>query len=79
MDKRLVSILTDVFSLRETEIHPDLTKDDVDVWDSLKQMDLVVSLENGYGISLEMSDIVEMTSVKSIMLVLNEKGVKLES
>jgi len=79
MDKQLRSVLADVFGLRESEIHPELTKDDVDSWDSLKQMDLVLSLEREYGIALEIPDILKMMTVSGILDVLTEKGVKIES
>ncbi|MCK9380259.1 MAG: acyl carrier protein [Sulfuritalea sp.] len=77
MNKRLVVILAEVFGLRESEIHPDLKKADVGVWDSLKQMDLVMTLEREYAIALEIPDILRMVSVKGILEVLTEKGVSL--
>lgn len=79
MDKRLTSILADVFGLRETDIHPDLTMKDVESWDSLKQMDLVVSLERNFEITLGIPDIIRMMQVSDIIAVLKEKGVNLES
>jgi acyl carrier protein len=78
MDSRLQSTLASVFGLREADIREELTQDDVGAWDSLKQMDLVVSLENEYGIALEIPDIIRMTSVADIVAVLREKGVNLE-
>ncbi len=77
MNKRLAASLADVFGLRESEIRPDLKKADVGAWDSLKQMDLVVSLEREYDIALEIPDIIRMTSVDGIVEVLKEKGVDL--
>lgn len=77
MNKRLVAILAEVFGLREAEIHPDLKKTDVGAWDSLKQMDLVLSLEREYEIAMEIPDILRMISVSAIMEVLTEKGVNL--
>ncbi|PKO60594.1 MAG: hypothetical protein CVU24_12290 [Betaproteobacteria bacterium HGW-Betaproteobacteria-18] len=77
MNKRLVAILAEVFGLRESEIHPGLEKADVGTWDSLKQMDLVVSLEKEYGIALEIPDILRMMSVAGILAVLEEKGADL--
>lgn len=77
MDKRLADMLADVFRLRASEIHPDLKKADVGSWDSLKQMDLVMSLENEYGIMLAIPDILRMVSVSGIVEVLREKGVDL--
>jgi acyl carrier protein len=77
VNKRLITILADVFGLRESEIYLDLKKEDVDNWDSLKQMDLVLSLEREYGISLEIPDILQMTSVSGIVEVLKGKGADL--
>ena len=50
MDKQLAGVLAEVFSLGVSEIRPDLDREEVGTWDSLKQMDLVVSLEREYGI-----------------------------
>lgn len=77
MNKRLVVMLAEIFCLRESDIDPELVKADVGTWDSLKQMDLVVSLENEYKISLEIPDILRMVSVGEIIAVLHEKGVDL--
>lgn len=74
MDERLGSVLADVFGMRAADIHPGLAKGDVASWDSLKQMDLVMSLEREYGITLEIIDIVAMTSVAAIVEVLAAKG-----
>jgi acyl carrier protein len=79
MNQKLATVLAEVFELRETDIHPGLHRDDVGTWDSLKQMDLVVTLERGYDISLEVSDIVRMVSVAAILEVLAEKGVDVEA
>lgn len=77
MDKRLAGILADVFRLRESEILPGLKKADVGSWDSLKQMDLVISLENEYSITLALPDIIQMNSVAEIIAVLKGKGVEI--
>lgn len=76
MKMRLFSVLADVFGLRTEQIVPELTKDNVVSWDSLKQMDLVTSLEREFCIMLEITDIVRMRSVQNIMDVLKEKGVE---
>lgn len=79
MNKRLAAILAEVFALKESEIHAGLNKADVGTWDSLKQMDLVVSLEREYGITLEIEDILRMVSVQEIQEVLAARGVQLAS
>jgi acyl carrier protein len=77
MNKRLISVLTEVFGLRADQIVPELTKEDVGSWDSLKQMDLVMSLEREFSIILEIPDIIRLNSVANIIDVLTDKGVDL--
>lgn len=79
MNKKLAEVLAEVFGLRIGEIQPELQKSEVGTWDSLKQMDLVMSLEREYGIALDIPDILRMTSVADIMAVLKDKGVDLGS
>lgn len=79
MNNKLAGLLSDVFSLPVSQIQPDLQQCDVGTWDSLKQMDLVMSLEREYLITLEIPDIVRMTSIAEIMAVLKTKGVDLGS
>ncbi|MBQ7457471.1 MAG: hypothetical protein IJS54_07710 [Desulfovibrio sp.] len=78
MDTTLKKVLADVFGVRESDILPETTKEDVGSWDSLKQMDLVLSLERAYNITLDIQDIVAMQSVEAIVRVLKAKGVHLE-
>ena len=78
MDQSLAQLLADVFAVPAKEIKPELQKSAVGTWDSLKQMDLVLALEQRYGTLLEIEDIVRMTSVADIVSVLHEKGVSLE-
>jgi acyl carrier protein len=77
MNKRYISVLAEVFGLRADDITPELTKEDVGSWDSLKQMDLVISLEREFYITLEITDIIRMLSVRDILEVMKEKGVDL--
>ncbi|OEU70996.1 MAG: hypothetical protein BA863_18865 [Desulfovibrio sp. S3730MH75] len=71
----LQQLLAEVFEIRQDEIVENLTSEDVDNWDSLKQMDLVVSLENKYNIALSFEEIVKISSVKDIIDVLSAKDV----
>ncbi len=75
MNKRLALVLSAVFGLRSDEIRVELSKDEIGSWDSLKQMDLVVSLEKEFNIALEIPDIIKMNSVGQIVDVLAAKGV----
>ncbi len=74
MNETLTRLLANVFGMRETEVSLDLKKDDIGNWDSLRQMDLVTSLEREFNIVLELDDIVRINSFGDIVTVLTEKG-----
>jgi acyl carrier protein len=78
MIRTLSSVLQDVFDIKASEVTQELTREYISSWDSLTQMDLVSSLESNFEIELEIEDIVKMDSVKSILEVLNSKGISFE-
>tara|TARA_B100000579_G_scaffold424988_1_gene430133 strand:- start:244 stop:483 length:240 start_codon:yes stop_codon:yes gene_type:complete len=78
MNEKFIKILSEVFSIPLEEINPSLSQKDIDNWDSLKQMDLILSLEKEYNITLGITDIQKMISVKGIITVLKDKGIKVE-
>lgn len=75
VDKKVEKLLADVFQMPTAKVTDDLTMQDVEVWDSLKHMELVVSLEETLGIELTFDEIVAMQSVREIKRILREKRV----
>ena len=53
----------------------DLAMKDVESWDSLKHMELILSMEKTFGIELSFDEIVAMKTVHEIRRVLRERGV----
>ena len=47
----------------------------VGYWDSLKQMNLILSLEEEFSVSLSDEEIMKISSIKDIIKLLKEKGV----
>lgn len=58
------------------EIDDSLTMRDVDAWDSLMHMTMIVSIEEAAGIELTFEEIVTMQSVGEIKGVLEARGVE---
>lgn len=67
--------MAELFKMKADEITDSLTMKDTNVWDSLKHMELVVSLEQAMGIELTFDEIVAMQTFKDIKRILREKGV----
>lgn len=74
MDKAVKGIVAEVLQIPAATITDDLAMKDVDTWDSLKHMELIVSLEHSFGIEFSFDEIVAMRSVGEIKRVLRERG-----
>jgi len=74
VDETVENLLSEVLQIPAPKITEDLTMKDVDAWDSLKHMELIVSLEQSFGIELSFDEIVSMRSVGEIKRVLKERA-----
>lgn len=68
------SLLAEVLQMPAALVTDDLTMKDVDAWDSLKHMELVVALEQTFDLQLTFDEIVAMQSVREIKRVLGERS-----
>ena len=75
MDTRLRTLLAGILRTSEEKIGDDLAMKDSEAWDSLKHMDLVMSLEQTFDIQLTFDEIVQMQNLREIKRVLRERGV----
>jgi acyl carrier protein len=74
VDGAVENLLSEVLQMPLSKITAELAMKDVDAWDSLKHMELIVSLEQSFGIELSFDEIVAMRSVDEIKRVLRGKG-----
>ena len=74
MDQKLADLMSEVLQIPVSTITDDLSMKSLDVWDSLKHMEVIVSLEEKFDIQLTFDEIVTMQSVREIRRVLREKG-----
>ena len=73
MDEKVEILLAEILQMPAAKITADLAMKNVEVWDSLKHMELVVSLEETFGIELTFDEIVAMQSVREIKRILRER------
>ena len=74
VDGEVENLLSEVLQIPASKITEDLAMSDVEAWDSLKHMELIVSLEQSFGIEFSFDEIVAMQSVRNIKRVLRERG-----
>lgn len=74
VDRALVKqVMASVLEVDESALGDDASMDNVQGWDSLKQMNLVLALEESFGVSIPDEDAGNATSFKLIVLVLDEQ------
>ena len=75
IDTKLEKLLKDTFQI--DKINLDYSMDDIPEWDSFKHIELIIGLEQEFGIKLEYTDTTEMTSIpiikSKILKLLNDK------
>ena len=73
---KVMKLVADILNMHIEEISDDLSMKDVEVWNSLKHMELVVSIEEVFGIELTFDEIVAMLTVSGIKQVLIRRGLR---
>lgn len=65
--------MASVLEVDVADIGEESNMDTIKSWDSLRQMNLVLALEESFGVSIPDEDAANATSYKLIVLVLNEQ------
>lgn len=70
MEKKIEEIFREIMELDdEREIHDEMSSDNMEEWDSLAGMTLVMQLEKEFGIKYEFDDILQMDSLGAVKKV----------
>ena len=75
--EKLVKLMAGLLRIPEKEVTDELSIINTDTWDSLKHMELVVTIEETFGIKLTANEIVSMVNVNKIKRILKDKGVNI--
>ena len=69
----LKKVMASVLEVDAGSLDVDSSMDNVPGWDSLRQMNLILALEESFGVSIPDEDAANATSYKLIALVLGEQ------
>ncbi|OHB62918.1 MAG: hypothetical protein A2Y76_11555 [Planctomycetes bacterium RBG_13_60_9] len=75
MGQRLEELMAGLFNVERSAITDSFSMKDTAAWDSLKHMELILSVEQTFDIDLTFEEIVAMQSVHDIRRILRGKGV----
>jgi acyl carrier protein len=73
VEDRIYRVISDVMGVPIEDINDESNPDTITDWESLSHINLVLSLEVEFGVSLSPEDVLEMLSVGLIRTILSEK------
>ncbi|RDY31709.1 acyl carrier protein [Lachnotalea glycerini] len=73
--KRLNGVFQEVFDDEKILVNDKTTADDIEDWDSLEHINLVVAVEKEFGIKFNMGEVTTMKNVGEMVDIILEKMV----
>jgi acyl carrier protein len=73
IDQRILAIVASIFDVPLARVRPDSSPDNVETWDSLRHLNLVLALEDEFGIQFSPEEIEQLLSVELIDSLVQEK------
>jgi acyl carrier protein len=77
-EEQLKQVLADVLDLEASAIGETASVDTIEQWDSLKHLNLVLALEERFGVTLTEEQTVQILSYQLIKIALEEQGVRFD-
>ncbi len=72
MEERIIDVMSSVFGVDAGTLNEESSQDNVEEWNSIKYLDLIVALEEEFDISIPIEEVGNMTNFKYIKLTLEE-------
>lgn len=67
MEERLKKVMSNTFGIAVAQIPENASPDSIEKWDSLKHMQLILSLEEEFGVEFSDDEVVELLSYDKIL------------
>lgn len=71
-EQRIKQVMADVFDMPAETISENVSQDNLEGWDSLKHLDLVVALEEEFEITIPVEEVGNLISFKLIVVIIKE-------
>lgn len=70
-EREKIALLEDLFELEEGELTPESLLDDIDEYDSLTKLSLIVLVDEEFGVQLDSSTVRGFKTIADILAVMN--------
>jgi acyl carrier protein len=71
-EKKLKDVLAEILEVDPSEIHEDSSMDTIESWESIRHMNLILAIEEEFGVAIPDDEAANLTSYALLRVVLNE-------
>ena len=71
---RILQILSNVFEVDITALNEDSSIDNIENWDSIRHLNLILALEEEFKITIPDEEVGDLVNFKLIELIINEQS-----
>lgn len=72
IDNRIKEVMSAVFEVDVDSINEESSQDNISGWESIKTLDLIVALEEEFGVTIPLEEVGNMINYKYIKLMIEE-------
>ena len=73
LESQIKKIMSVIFLINENKINIESSNQNIEQWDSLKQLSLILAIEEEFNIHLSNDEILLLVDFKSILKIVKEK------
>ena len=73
MTEKVIEVIAKVLDLESSDLTEDSDMENLDAWDSMNHLGVVMEIESGFGIRFSPSEMADLNSVKAIAEKIAEK------
>lgn len=71
--ERLQEIFRDIFDDEELEIREDMSAKDIEDWDSLAQINLIIAIEKEFGVKFNLEEVSKLKNIGEMLTQIESK------
>lgn len=72
LDNKILEVMSFVFEVPVSELNEESSQDTIESWDSVKHLNLIVALEEEFGIEIPIEEVGNLISFKLIRLIVGD-------
>ena len=72
INERIKDVMSAVFGVDVDTINEDSSQDNIEGWESIRTLDLIVALEEEFGVTIPLEEVGNMTNFRYIKLMIDE-------